>query len=96
MNAQEFKANYMSEEDYWEVYDPKGLTPCELVYEGGEEVNHKTVYQTSVYRLHDQYFEVTSSRDNSGYWSDGERYEPDVREVKPVKKVVEITEWVGV
>lgn len=73
-----------------EVFD------AECVYAGPDEINHKTVYQTSVYKLGEQHFEVTNSRDNSGYWSDGESYDPHVVEVKPVKKLVEITEWVGV
>jgi hypothetical protein len=87
MNVQEFKEKHM---DGSEVYD------AECVYSGPDEVYHKTVSQTSVYKVGEQFFEVTSMRDNSGYWSDGERYEPEVRIVKPVKKMVEITEWEGV
>jgi hypothetical protein len=94
MNVEEFKQKYMDEE-YGEVYGDD--VTC--VYDGPDEVNHKTVYQTSVYKVVsgdvEQWFEVTNSRSNSGYWSDSERYDPEVREVKAVKKVVEITEWVG-
>lgn len=94
MNAQEFKENYMSEDDYWEVYDPEGYPPCKLVHDGKAEACGKIVYQSSVYQVGEQYFEVTSMRDNCGYWGDGVHHEPEVQEVTPVKKVVEITEWV--
>lgn len=62
-------------------------------YRGPQEVEYKTVSQTSVYQTGEQFFEVTNSWSNSGYWSDGESYDPHVVEVKPVKKMVEITEW---
>lgn len=88
MNAQEFQEKHIED---GEVYDVD-----EEVFRGDQEISHKAVYQTSVYRVGEQYFEVTSSRDNCGYWSDGESYDPEVREVKPVKKVVEITEWEAV
>ena len=56
---------------------------------------HKTVTTIEVYNLvgTDEYFEVSQDRDNCGYWSDGERYDPTLRKVTPVKKMVEIIEW---
>lgn len=69
---------------------------CIRVHSGPQEVEHKTVSQTSVYQCGEQYFVVTTMKDNSGYWSDGESYDPHVVEVKPVKKIVEITEWEAV
>jgi len=68
------------------------------VVEGDEIVNHKAVYNVDVYKVGDgdsaEYFEVTFSRDNSGYWGDGERHEPEFRKVKPVYKQVVQTFWV--
>ena len=60
-----------------------------------EEHNHKTVTYTEVFNLvgTDEYFEVSTDRDDVGYWGDGERYDPEFRKVVPVKKVVEIIEW---
>lgn len=89
MNAQEFMAQHYED---GEVYG-EGVT---LYKEYDDEVYHKTVSQISVYQAGEQYFEVEHTRDNCGYWGDGERYDPTCREVKPVKKMVEITEWVGV
>lgn len=63
-----------------------------------EETHHKTVTFTEVFHLvgTEDYFEVSTNRDNCGYWGDGERYDPTFRKVKPVKKMVEIIEWKGV
>lgn len=95
MKLQEFIDNHY---EYGEVYSEDDSIIFDEVYHGDDVVEHKTVSQTSVYRLMltDEYFEVTETSSNSGYWSDSEHYEPEFRKVKPVKKVVEITEWVGV
>lgn len=93
MTLEEFIANHLDQQ-HGEVYANAGTKPV-LVYHN-EEVEHKTVYTTEVYQIDDDYFEVVNSRDNCGYWGDGERYPPEVRKVVPRKKIVEITEWEGV
>lgn len=92
MNIQEFQDNHY---EYGEVYSEDDSIIFDCVEYGDDVVEHKTVSQTSVYHLRgtDEYFEVTETRSNSGYWGDSERYDPEFRKVKPVKKVVEITEW---
>ena len=95
MDIQEFQDNHYED---GEVYsDVEGIA-FKCVEQGDDVVEHKTVYQTSVYQLvgTDEYFEITESSSNSGYWSDSERYEPEFRKVQPVKKVVEIIEWKAV
>lgn len=89
MNAQEFMEKYCEDREV-------GGEGCILYKEYDSEVYHKTVSQISVYQAGEQFFEVESTRDNCGYWGDGESYDPTCREVKPVKKVVEITEWEAV
>lgn len=96
MNAEEFKAKYMYEDDWGDCYgDGVACVRTE------EDVEHKTCYLTKVFQVilpvYDvEYFEVTWTRDNSGYWSDGERYPGEVRKVTPVTKLVEVTTWEGV
>lgn len=91
MNAKEFEAAHYED---GEIYGDN----VKCVESGDEIAEHKTVYNTDVYEvaLPDgtaEYFEVTFSRSNSGYWGDSERYDPEFRKVVPVKKVVEVTEW---
>lgn len=95
MNLQEFIDNHY---EYGEVYSEVDGIEFKCVEHGDDIVEHKMVYQTSVYQLvgTEEYFEVTETSSNSGYWSDSERYDPEFRKVKPIKKVVEITEWVDV
>lgn len=50
-----------------------------------ENIEHKLVCYIEVWEHGTQFFEVTYARDNSGYWSDGERYPPTVAEVFPVE-----------
>lgn len=50
---------------------------------GDDVVEHKTVYNSNIYLVEGIYFEVTFTRDNSGYWGDGERYDPTIQEVFP-------------
>ncbi len=78
-----------------EVYSEDDSISFKCVEQGDDVVEHKMVMQTSVYNLvgTDEYFEVTESSSNSGYWSDSERYDPEFRKVKPIKKIVEIIEW---
>lgn len=91
MNIQQFQDKYYED---GEIYGDD----VKCIVAGDDEVSHKTVYNTCVYQVGQdddvEYFEVTYSRSNSGYWGDSERYDPEFRKVKPVKKVVEITEWV--
>ena len=91
MNAQEFQDKYVAGGDWGDCY-PVADEELTLMHEE-DDVEHKTCYLTKVYRLVDDYFEVTWTRDNSGYWGDGERYGGETRKVVPVKKVVEITTW---
>ena len=92
MELQEFIDNHYED---GEVYSEVDGIEFKCVEEGDDVVEHKMVYQTSVYNLvgTDEYFEVTEYYSNSGYWSDSERYDPEFRKVKPVKKVVEVIEW---
>lgn len=66
-----------------------------LAHEGEEYCEHKTCYTETVLQeiATGDYYEITTSRSNSGYWSDSESFDPEIRAVKPVKKVVETTEW---
>jgi len=48
-----------------------------------EAIEHKLVILTEVWKHNDQFFEVCYCRDNTGYWGDGENYEPEVYEVFP-------------
>lgn len=99
MELQEFIDNHYED---GEVYSEVEGVKFKCVERGDDVVEHKTVYNTSVYQLvtpegaTDEYFEVTEMHSNSGYWSDSERYDPEFRKVIPQKKVVEITEWVAV
>lgn len=93
MNAQEFEAQYYED---GEIYGDD----VKCIVSGDDIAEHKTVYNTNVYEVTKngsaEYFEATFSRSNSGYWGDSERYDPEFCKVVPVKKVVEITEWVAV
>ena len=93
MNAQEFEATHYED---GEIYGDN----IKCIESGDEIAEHKTVYNTDVYEVTSgdvvEYFEVTFSRSNSGYWGDSERYDPEFRKVVPVKKVVEITTWESV
>lgn len=94
MNAQEFEEKYYED---GEIYGDD----VKCIVSGDEIAEHKTVYNTDVYQVGPngdmaEYFEVTFSRSNSGYWGDSERYDPEFRKVAPLKRVVEITEWISV
>lgn len=91
MNVQEFAANHYEDGEVFSSVSQEII----CVDQGDEQIEHKTSYNVDVWQVvgTDEYFEVTHSRDNCGYWSDGERHEPEFRKVKPVKKVVEIIEW---
>jgi hypothetical protein len=99
MNLQTFIDNHYED---GEVFSEDENISFKCVERGDDVVEHKSVYQTSVYQLvtpecaTNEYFEVTENSSNSGYWSDSERYDPDFRKVVPVKKIVEITEWIAV
>lgn len=91
MNLQEFTDNHYEDGEAFSEVD--GITFKSVYYD--EYAEHKTVTTTQVFHLvgTEDYFEVTQDRDNCGYWGDGERYDPTFRKVKPVKRMVEITEW---
>lgn len=92
MNAQEFKKNYLGDDDYDECVGEG----CTLVEEGDWQIEHKTQYKTNIYSVGEEYFAVDFSRDNSGYWSDGETYPPEVRKVEPKTETKVIVRWVSV
>lgn len=97
MELEYFIANHYED---GEVYSEVDGIEFKCVHKGDDVVEHKMVWQTSVYQLvtpvgdTDEYFEVTEYSSNSGYWSDSERYDPEFKKVKPIKRVVEIVEWV--
>ena len=79
--------------DGWE-----GGAKFKLIESGEEYCEHKTCY-TSTYLQEiatGNYYEVTSSRSNGGYWSDSERYPYEVRQVVPREVIKTIIEWDGV
>ena len=91
MDCKEFQDKYYED---GEIYGDD----VKCIVSGDDEVSHKTVFNTDVYQVgvgdSAEYFEVTFSRDNSGYWSDGERYEPEFRKVRPIHEQVVVTKWV--
>ena len=93
MQLQEFIDKHYVDGDAYSN-DPSISFTC--VYQGDEETWGKSVVQFSVYHLEgtEDYFEVTESWSNSGYWDDPDRYDPEFRKVKPISKVVQVTEWV--
>lgn len=56
-----------------------------LVQRGEDVVEHKSVYNSNIYSVNGFFFDVTFTRDNCGYWGDGESYPPEIYEVKPVQ-----------
>ena len=94
MTLDEFIANHYEDgEAYSEV---EGVAFKRVAFD--EEHCHKTVTVVEVYNLvgTDEYFAVSTDRDDCGYWGDGERYDPEFRKVIPVKSMVEITAWESV
>ena len=94
MELQQFIDNHFED---GEVYsDDESIKFARVAYE--EETYHKTVNTTQVFHLlgTDEYFEASTDRDNCGYWSDGERYDPEFRKVKPREVIKTIIEWDGV
>ena len=87
MTPQEFKEKYIDEDGNLE-------DGAELVESGESIVEYKTVYSTDVYSVGGEYFAVDYSWDNTGYYSDGEVYETQVRKVLPAIKSQ--TYWVDV
>lgn len=88
MNIEEFKTKYILEDDWGDCYGDDDL--IRVAHDDG--IEHKTAWHNHVYKVNNEYFEVTWCRGNTGYWGDGERYDPEVRKVKPV--IVEVTQWV--
>ena len=90
ITAKEFEAQFITE-------DGECSLPGTACVDVGDEIaEHKTVYNSNVYLYEDQYFQVTWSRSNSGYWSDSESYPPEVVEVEPheVTRIVYLTKKV--
>lgn len=87
MNEKEFTEQFVFEKGS-EVFG-EGV---KLVEQGSWETEHKSAFCDSIYSYGSQFFRVTQQRDNCGYWSDGESYDPDVTEVVPQQKTV--TVWV--
>lgn len=96
MELQEFIDNHFED---GEVYsDVEGIKFKRVHFD--EYAEHKTVTFTEVYQLvtsdgpTEEYFEITTDRDNCGYWGDGERYDPTFRKVQRVEKLVPTVFWV--
>lgn len=56
-----------------------------LIEKGDDRADHKTVYTDTIYNWHptNQFYCVTTSRSNSGYWGDSERYGTKITKVVP-------------
>lgn len=63
-----------------------------------EYTEHKTVTFTEVHNLlgTEEYFEITTDRDNVGYWGDADSYDPTFRKVQRVEKLVPTVFWIDV
>ena len=94
MTLNEFIANHYED---GEVYSEVEDIAFKQVH-SDEEHNHKTVTYTEVWQLvgTEEYFEISTDRDDVGYWGDGERYDPEFRKVKPIKETRVVTTWEGV
>jgi hypothetical protein len=88
MNSEEFKKLYVGDED--ECYEVGG-EGCTLVETLPPEIDGKTVFQSDVYSVGDDFFMVCNSRANTGYWGDSKSDEPEVYKVVPIMKTV--TDW---
>ena len=80
----------------WEGWEGGALFT--LAKQGEEEVDRKWCFTSTVMQeiATGDYYEITTSRSNSGYWGDGENGDTEIRQVVPSKKIVEITEWKGI
>lgn len=73
------------------------LTPFIHKVDSSEEIDSKWVIYTNIYRVETEqetiFVDVTSSRSNSGYWSDGESGDTEVYLVGPkeIKKIIYTT-----
>ena len=103
--SEQLKGFILSEATDWEYgWRPEGDDVyadledlVNVVSTGCQYIDHKHVYWTNVYCFipTSQYFAVDFMEDNVGYWSgQSERYEPEVREVKPVQYMA--TRWENV
>lgn len=68
----------------------------DLVEEGDWQTDHKSEYRNSIISKDGIFFEVHESNDTTASWDIAEVLPPTVRQVNPVKKIVEIIEWVPV
>lgn len=98
MNIEEFIANHYEDgEVYSEV---EGVAFKRVQFD--EYAEHKTVTFTEVHQLvssdgpTEEYFEITTDRDNVGYWGDASSYPPVFRKVQRVEKLVTTVFWVDV
>lgn len=94
MDLQQFIDNHFED---GEVYSDDESIKFKRVH-FDEYTEHKTVTFTEVHNLvgTEEYFEITTDRDNCGYWSDGERYDPTFRKVQRVEKLVPTVFWIDV
>ena len=81
ITVEEFVKKFMDEDDEVDL-------PRSRMVHDEEHIEHKLVCYVEVWEHGTQFFEVTRTRDNSGYWSDGERYPPTVAEVFPEEVTV--------
>lgn len=73
-----------------ELFDEEEL---EMAQEGEWEQDHKYQFKSSVAKYEDKFYQFSESRSGS-YHTDWYYNDTDVQEVTPVKKVIEVTEYV--
>ena len=81
ITVEEFVEKFIDEDDGVDL-------PRSCMVHDEEYIDHKSVIYVEVWKHGTQFFEVTFTRDNSGYWSDGESYPPTVDEVFPEEVTV--------
>ena len=66
---------------------------CFHIIEDGDWISDgKYEHHTIIVSYKNKYFQIMESRSGS-YWTDYDYNDPEVCEVTPKKKIVEITEW---
>jgi hypothetical protein len=89
MNVSEFRHLYVL------GHSEVGGDGCTVVEAGDWETEHKMQYKTDIYAVGEEHFAVDFTRSNSGYWSDSEWYEPEVRKVTPKLETITVVRWVS-
>ncbi len=90
MNIEQLK-EALAHEDVYGIDEVEGVT---IIEQGKWEAEGKWCYLTTIVQCGEgNYFSVTESRSDSGYWGDSERGDTEVVQVTPIKKIIETTEW---